>query len=75
MRRSKKKDYLDLEEINVTLDKLIENTNTEMDLSVLEGKLDVEKIRKIATERVTIKRIRNILNSIVEENKEENNNE
>lgn len=61
--------HLDIEDINETLNKLVENINIEMDSSVLEGKLDDQTIRRMATERITIKRIKNILGNLL--NKEE----
>jgi hypothetical protein len=62
-----KKGIISIEEINDTLDKLKEQTDMEMDQSVLSDQLSDSKIRRIATERITIKRIRNIFNQLMEE--------
>ena len=65
-----KKYNWELDEINDVLDTLVGNTNVEMDVAVLEEDLSNDKIRKIATERITIKRIKSILNSDEHEEKE-----
>lgn len=58
---SRMKDYLEIGEINQILDELLSNINVEMDLAVVEDLLDDVKIRRLVTERITVKRIKNIL--------------
>ncbi len=68
---SRQKDYILIGDINSTLDKLVSYTDIEMDNAVIEDKLDDVKVRRIAAERVTIKRVRNIFNEMLKDiNKE-----
>lgn len=64
---NKNKDYIFISDINNILDGLIEHTNTEMDQSIIEDNLNNDSIRRIATERSAIKRIKNILNNYIKE--------
>ena len=62
---SLKKTYLELTEINEILDNLKSNVDNEFDVAVLEDKLDDRKIVRLSAERVTIRRIRNLINQIM----------
>lgn len=62
----KRKDYLEMSQINEILSGLIGNTDHEMDMAIVEDILGEDKIRRIACERITIKRIRNILKQAAE---------
>jgi len=62
-----KRGYLNIEEINDTLDLLSSNIDIEMDEIMSACDLDNDKIRMFVTERVTIKRIRSILNGLLTE--------
>lgn len=55
------KNALYIENINQIFDDLIENTNLELDLSLMNDTLGIDKIKRISAERITIKRIKQIL--------------
>ena len=67
-----KRDYLLIKEIYEILDKLKDNTDNEMDGAILDDSLNAVRIQRIAAERITIRRIKNIFTSALEEIKEEN---
>lgn len=56
--------YIDIKDINSTLDDLVSNINVEFDSNILQDKLDDVVIKRLVTERVTISRIKNILNQM-----------
>ncbi|NIQ13158.1 MAG: hypothetical protein GTO02_01735 [Candidatus Dadabacteria bacterium] len=68
---NKKQQILHIDDINNKLDELVEQLNAEIDSLAVTGDIDHKKIQLFVTERVTIRRIKLIINNlIVEENNE-----
>lgn len=60
------KGYLFIDDINNELEKLVSYIYSEMESHVLNDELDVTRVNRLAIERVTIERVKSILNEIVQ---------
>ena len=65
------RNYIELAEIDGILDEMKSSRDAELDIAMAEDELSDEKLRRIIAERATIKRIKDVLDEAVKENKED----
>ena len=61
------KAYLYIEEINARLDELVKTLHSEIDHHLVSDFGDTNTIKRMAVERSAIKRVKTILNNLLEE--------